>query len=165
MIHSPIKRLITSEYLSFALRVYLGYCFIYASLSKISDPAQFAEAAANYMLVPSMLLNLVAVILPWIEFVTGLFLITGFKSRTSVLVIGLLLIIFDVMILINMYRGAPIYCGCYDIVGEPIGWKKVFENAVMLVFSLQVFYCDKPVLWGRSKSPVGARSRVATAQS
>ncbi|MGO9372160.1 MAG: MauE/DoxX family redox-associated membrane protein [Syntrophobacteraceae bacterium] len=165
MIRSYTKRLITSEYLSFALRVYLGYCFIYASLSKIPDPAQFAEAAANYMLVPYMVLNLGAVVLPWIELVAGLFLIIGFKSRTSVIMIGLLLIIFDVMILINMYQGAPINCGCYDIVGEPIGWKKVLENALMLVFSVQIFYCDKPVFWGRSKSTIGARSQVASAQS
>ena len=150
----------TSEYLSFALRVYLGYFFIYASLSKIPHPAQFAEAIANYRLVPFMVLNLVAVILPWIEFVTGLFLIIGFKSKASAVIIGLLLIMFDVMILINMYQGAPITCGCYDTVGEPIGWKKMLENALMLVFSVQIYYCDKPVLLGRLRSTIGAGSQV-----
>ncbi|MFZ0943349.1 MAG: MauE/DoxX family redox-associated membrane protein [Syntrophobacteraceae bacterium] len=165
MIRSIIKRLITSEYLSFALRVYLGYFFIYASLSKIPNPAQFTDAISDYRLIPFMFLNLGAVILPWIELVTGLFLIIGFKSRTSIIVIGLLLIMFDVMILINMYQGAPISCGCYDVVGEPIGWKKVLENALMLVFSVQIFYCDKPVLWGRLKSNIGAKGQVAPAQS
>jgi uncharacterized membrane protein YphA (DoxX/SURF4 family) len=162
MIGSFIKRLITSEYLAFALRVYLGYFFIYASLSKIPHPAQFSEVIANYRLVPYMFLNLTAVILPWIELVTGLFLIIGFKSKTSVIVIGLLLIMFDVMILINMYRDAPITCGCYDTVGEPIGWKKTLENALMVLFSVQIYYYDKPVLWGRLKSTIGAGSRVAT---
>ena len=146
MILSFIKRAITSEYVSFALRVYLGYFFIYASLSKIPHPAQFAEAIANYRLVPYVLLNLVAVILPWMELVAGLFLIIGFKSQTSIIVIGLLLVMFDVMILINMYQGAPISCGCYDTVGEPIGWKKVLENALIVVFSVQIYNCDKPVL-------------------
>ena len=165
MIRSFIKRLIRSEYLSFALRAYLGYFFIYASLSKIPYPAQFAEAIANYRLVPFMVLNLGAVILPWMEFVTGLFLIIGFRSKTSIIMIGLLLIMFEVMILINIYRGAPITCGCYDVVGEPIGWKKVLENALMLVFSVQIYYCDKPGLWARLRSSVGALSHVAATQS
>jgi len=160
MIGSFAKRLITSEYLSFALRVYLGYFFIYASLSKIPHPAQFAETIADYRLIPFMFLNLGAVILPWIELVTGLFLIIGFKSKASVLVIGLLLIMFDVMILINMYQGAPITCGCYDAVGEPIGWKKVLENALMLLFAVQIYYCDKPALLDRLKTTVGAGGQV-----
>ena len=165
MIPYFIKRAITSEYLSFALRLYLGYFFICASLSKIPYPAQFAEAIANYRLVPHMVLNLGAIILPWIELVTGLFLIIGFKSRASIIVMGLLLIMFDAMILINMYRGAPITCGCYDTVGEPIGWKKVLENALMLVFSVQIYYFHRPVLSNRLKSIISAGSRITTAES
>ena len=165
MIRSITKRLITSEYLSFALRVYLGYFFIYASLSKIPNPAQFTDAISDYRLIPFMFLNLGAVILPWIELVTGLFLIIGFKSRTSIIVIGLLLIMFDVMVLINMYWGAPITCGCYDTVGEPIGWKKVLENALMLVFSVQIYYCDRLELLNRLKSFIGLGSGIKTVES
>jgi putative oxidoreductase len=165
MIPAFIERMLKSEYLAFALRVYLGYFFIYASLSKIPHPAQFAEAIADYRLVPYMFLNLGAVILPWIELVTGLFLIIGFKSRSSIIVIGLLLIMFEVMILINLYQGAPIRCGCYDVVGEPIGWKKVLENILMLVFSVQIYYFDRPELLNRLKSIVGAGSRITSTQS
>lgn len=165
MIQSFVKRVLTSEYLSFALRIYVGYFFIYASLSKIPYPAQFAEAIANYRLLPYMFINIGAVILPWIELVTGLFLIVGFRSRASVIVIGVLLIMFDVMILINMYRGAPITCGCYDAVGEPIGWKKILENALMLVFSTQIYYFDRPELLNRLKSFVGPGSRITTVDS
>jgi len=165
MILSFVKRVVTSEYLSFAFRIYLGYFFIYASLSKIPYPAQFAEAIANYRLIPFMFLNLGALILPWIELVTGLFLIIGFKSRASVIVIGLLLIMFDVMILINMYQGAPITCGCYDTVGEPIGWKKVLENVLMLLFSVQIYYFDSPELFNKLRSTIGAGSRITTAES
>ncbi|MGA2937632.1 MAG: MauE/DoxX family redox-associated membrane protein [Syntrophobacteraceae bacterium] len=165
MILSFVKRVLTSEYLSFALRLYLGYFFIYASLSKIPYPAQFAEAIANYRLIPYMVLNLGALILPWIELVTGLFLIIGFKSRSCAIMIGLLLIMFDVMVLINMYWGAPITCGCYDTVGEPIGWKKVLENALMLAFSVQIYYCDRLELLNRLKSFIGPGSGTKTVES
>jgi len=165
MIQSFVKRVLTSEYLSFALRIYLGYFFIYASLSKIPYPAQFAEAIANYRLIPYMVLNLGALILPWIELVTGLFLIIGFKSRSSTILIGLLLIMFDVMVLINMYWGAPITCGCYDTVGEPIGWKKVLENALMLVFSVQIYCFDRPGLLNKFKSFIGPGSGITTVES
>ncbi|MHC1728826.1 MAG: MauE/DoxX family redox-associated membrane protein [Syntrophobacteraceae bacterium] len=156
MIRSFLGRLLTSEYLAFALRIYIGYFFIYASVSKIPYPAQFAEAIANYRLIPYLFLNMGAVILPWVEFVAGLFLIIGFKSRASVILIGLLLIMFDVMILINMYWGAPITCGCYDTVGEPIGWKKILENALMLVFAIQIYRYDGPVILKKMRLVISA---------
>jgi len=163
MILSSVKRVVTSKYLSFAFRIYLGYFFIYASLSKIPHPAQFADAIADYRLIPFMFLNLAAVILPWIELITGLFLIIGFKSRSSVIVIGLLLIMFDVMILITMYQDAPITCGCYVTAGDSIGWKKVLENGLMLVFSVQIYLCDKPTPLSRLKPIIGSGRRIKTA--
>jgi uncharacterized membrane protein YphA (DoxX/SURF4 family) len=112
-------------------------------MSKIPYPAQFAEATANYRLVPYWLLNPVAVVLPWVEFVCGLFLVIGFTSRASVVLIGLLLVMFNIMVLINMYWGAPISCGCYDTVGEPIGWTKIIENIGLLILTIHIYYFDR----------------------
>ncbi|MBP8644623.1 MAG: DoxX family membrane protein [Syntrophobacteraceae bacterium] len=160
MMGSVIKRIITSEYLAFILRICVGYFFIYASMSKIPYPAQFAEAVANYQLIPYWMLNLGAVFLPWIEFVCGLFLIIGFKSRASVVIIGGLLVMFNVMVLINMYRGAPISCGCYDTVGEPIGWKKILENITLLVFTIQIYFYDRLFIFRRGEFSMSAKKRV-----
>jgi uncharacterized membrane protein YphA (DoxX/SURF4 family) len=118
-------------------------------MSKIPYPAQFAEATANYRLVPYWLLNPVAVVLPWVEFVCGLFLVIGFTSRASVVLIGLLLVLFNIMVLINMYWGAPISCGCYDTVGEPIGWGKILENLILLSFAIHIYYFDRLFLFRR----------------
>jgi putative oxidoreductase len=151
MIWPYLRRIATSEYLALLLRVCVGGFFVYASMSKIPYPAQFAEAIANYSLVPYRVLNLGAVILPWLELLSGLFLIIGFMSRASAILIGLMLIMFDVMVLINMYWGAPISCGCYDTVGEPIGWRKIIENAVMLIFIIQIYYFDRLLIFRRGR--------------
>ena len=152
--------MVTSEYLALVLRIYVGCFFLYASMSKIPYPAQFAEATANYRLVPYWFLNLGAVILPWVEFVCGLFLVIGFLSRASAILIGFMIILFNIMVLINMYWGAPITCGCYDTVGEPIGWKKITENVIMLIFTIQIYYFDRLFIFRRGGLEDPARSRV-----
>ncbi len=159
---SFMKRVLSSEYLSWVLRVYVGFFFIYASLSKIPYPAQFAEAVANYRLVPFMFLNTGSLILPWIELVAGLFLVVRFRSRAAVIVIGLLLIMFDVMVLINMYRGAPITCGCYNTAGEPIGWKKVAEITLMLIFCFQIYFFGRPELLSKFRPIIRNVSQITT---
>lgn len=160
MIGSYFRHIVMSKYLALVLRICVGSVFIYASMSKIPYPAQFAEATANYRLVPYWLLNLGAVILPWVEFVCGLFLVIGFMTRASAILIACMMILFNVMVLINMIWGAPITCGCYDTVGEPIGWRKILENVIMLIFTIQIYYFDRLFILRRGGLEDPARNRV-----
>ena len=63
--------------ITLALRLVLGGIFIYASLDKIVHPRAFAEIIYNYQILPGSLINLSAVILPWLELFLGLLLISG----------------------------------------------------------------------------------------
>ena len=81
-----------NKYLQILLRLVLGGLFIYASYDKIINPAEFAKAVKNYDMLPIALVNIPAIILPYLEFFTGLFLVIGiWKRGSSALIIIMLL--------------------------------------------------------------------------
>ncbi|MBI4764586.1 MAG: DoxX family membrane protein [Deltaproteobacteria bacterium] len=133
------------------LRIYIGWIFIEASLSKIPDPALFAENVANYRLVPYYGLNLVAIVLPWLELVCGFYLIIGLRIKAATFVAGGLLFLFTIFVVVNIFRGVNMNCGCFDTVEEPIGWTKVVTNMIWLSMTIQIFFFDKISFFRRGR--------------
>ena len=146
-----LKKFLASEYLSLILRIYIGWIFIEASLSKIPDPALFAENVSNYRLIPYYGLNLVAIVLPWLELVCGFYMIIGQRIKAAASLAGGLLFLFTVFVIINIFRGVNMNCGCFDTVDEPIGWTKVLTNMIWLAMTIQVFFFDKISLFRRGR--------------
>jgi rhodanese-related sulfurtransferase len=93
-------------------RMILGFIFIYFSWDKILDPKLFADVIQNYDIVPFGFENLIALFLPYIEFLIGVFLILGVFIDISAIISISLLIMFVLMIGQAYLRGKSIDCGC-----------------------------------------------------
>jgi len=132
-----------SPYLSVVCRVLLGIIFIQFALSKIMRPGVFALNVVDYGLMPAWGVNLWALVLPWAELITGLFLILGIRTRAAATLIGGMNIIFIVGLIHAFYLDLPINCGCVGEAGEPVTWWKVLKNVGMLLMAVQIFLYDR----------------------
>ena len=100
--------------LSYAFRIFLGCMFIYAAYHKIESPDQFAKIVYGYDFFPAQVINLIAVILPFIELTTGFALIMGWYPRSALLIISGMLVMFILLIGFNLLRGHEFDCGCFS---------------------------------------------------
>ncbi|MCK9273566.1 MAG: hypothetical protein M0P57_00570 [Syntrophales bacterium] len=98
--------------------ILLGALFLYASIHKIIDPESFAVAIYNYRILPFGLINIAAVILPWLELAIGLCLFFRVWYFGAVLLADLLLSVFFLALLISSIRGIDIQCGCFSTSNE-----------------------------------------------
>jgi len=146
--HFPVKKfdrilgLIFNRYWAFFLRLYIGGIFIYASLSKISYPADFANNIANYMIVPFWAVNVLAVILPWLELICGILLITGVRARAAIIIIALLMAVFTLAIGLNLWRGIDIGCGCFHAVEDPMSMGTLLRDILWLTICGYIYFFD-----------------------
>lgn len=95
-------------------RLILGGIFIYAAVDKIAHPDQFAEIVYNYKLLPGPMVNVMAIMMPWVEMLAGVFLVLGIWVKDNAAILGALLLVFIAAIGINLARGLDFDCGCFS---------------------------------------------------
>ncbi len=127
---------------NYAVRLALGIIFIYASYDKILHPEAFARIVYNYQLLPDTLINITAIFLPWLEFVTGVVLIIGLWLPGAVVITNFLLVSYLGALLFNMARGLDINCGCFSSTFEESTnqiWP-VFRDISLLFLSIYLLF-------------------------
>lgn len=136
-------------YVVFAARLVIGGLFVYASVHKIADPADFSIAIRNYMIIPAAWSNFVALTLPWIEITAGLFLLVGIMTRPSALLTTVMLGVFLAAIIYAFSVGLDIDCGCFtssSASAGKVGLNLIARDAGLFLVSLLILVGDRGAL-------------------
>ncbi len=88
--------------------------FLAAALPKIFAPADFALSIANYKIVPHILINIIALTLPWLELVVAILLVCRFWTPAVFFLANTMLLIFLAALVSAYFRGLDIDCGCFS---------------------------------------------------
>ena len=138
-----IKTIFNNSWIELAARWILGGMFVYASYNKILAPAVFAKIIYGYGLFPAMFINLIAIIVPFLEFVAGLALIIGFYPRSAALIVNAMLLVFITALSINLIRGHEFDCGCFSINSsgqKTFAGPLIFRDFLIFALGLHVFF-------------------------
>lgn len=126
------------------IRVFLVSVFVYASVDKIIHPAAFAEAVYNYKILPGQLINLTAIVLPWLELLVGVCVILGAWLPGALFLGNLLLVTFFGALLFNVARGLDIDCRCFSTSAEDTTRSSMalylVRDGVFLLFGAYLFF-------------------------
>jgi len=123
-------------------RLIIGLMYIYASFYKIVEPAVFAKSIWYYHIVPGSLINIMALILPWLELLCGLAILIGICYRGAVLWANVLLVVFIIAFASTIARGIDIDCGCFKAgkSATRAAWKTLWFDVAVLLCGLQLWF-------------------------
>jgi len=103
------------------LRGLLAILLMWAALGKIANLQDFHANLAAYQLpLPESLLRLAVTVVPWLEFLCAVLLVTGGLRHAALLMTTLLCTVFVLATGQAWARGLQISCGCFklDFLGD-----------------------------------------------
>ncbi len=95
------------------LRFILGSILIVAGTLKIADPKGFLTGIGSFGMFSESLAYIIALSLPWLEFWTGLALVSKRADGGALIVTLFLMSAFIALLALSWARGVDITCGCF----------------------------------------------------
>ena len=145
-----LTKIYTDSWVELLVRLILGGIFMYAGYQKAIAPGAFAQIIYGYDLFPHLAINLIAIILPYLEIVTGAALLSGIYPRSAAFLICGLLAAFMIALGINLLRGHQFDCGCFAVESFGHGDStsmQLARDAIYLILGLHIFFFSRPRRW------------------
>lgn len=127
-------------------RLFVGVLFIISGLIKLNDPVGFSYKLTEYFSEPvfnmpflePLTLGL-AIFLVIFEVVLGVMLLVGYKTRTTIWALLLLIVFFTFLTFYSAYFDVVKDCGCFGDALHLTPWQSFTKDVVLLFFILILF--------------------------
>ncbi|MEC9475641.1 MAG: DoxX family protein [Planctomycetota bacterium] len=120
----PLRKLDSTGFPLLVARLVVGFTFLYYGAQKIADPIGFLKSIEAYNLLPtepSWIINLIAVVLPWVEVLCAAALLSGIKFRSAALLTCAMLLVFTPAIYLlgtSLIGTKPEFQGLCDVIAD-----------------------------------------------
>jgi hypothetical protein len=143
---------------SIAGRVCVGLVFLLAAAQKASHWRILSGVIANYRLLPRMMVVPAAALLPPLEMIVGMLLLSAIAMPLAALAAIALLAVFAVAMAANLRRGrSAIDCGCgQSFLAQTLSWTLVARNAVLAALLLPSLVPAGPMTLSAALTGAGA---------
>jgi uncharacterized membrane protein YphA (DoxX/SURF4 family) len=112
-------------------RLGLAAVWLVSGALKLADPGQTLIAVRAYDVLPDGLTGVVALALPLVELVLGLFLLAGLATRWAAGVALVLLAVLVAGIAQSWARGLSIDCGCFGGGGQVATGQTAYPQEIL----------------------------------
>ena len=131
-----------SQVFWFVVRVFVGFVYAYAGFTKLIEPIEnFRGSIMEYEFFPLALVPVIAHVIPWFEFIMGVFLLLGYAPKLSANAIALLSVGFVLLLASSdvLLKEGSKFCGCFG------------QNALIKLTVRQVFVMDCMIFFASLK--------------
>jgi len=123
------------------IRILIGCIFVVSGFEKLIGPYQnFLYVVQSYEFLPTLIEDIVARVLPWIELFLGVFLFTGLWLKWALRSTLILFLMFILIVGQALMRGLPIdECGCFGgLISLPLAAVLMFDSIMLLMTGLLI---------------------------
>ena len=119
------------------IRNYMGFIYLVFGFLKLYDLNKFANIFSKYDIIAKKIV-FYAYLYPFIEIALGISLLTDNFTLSTMTVTKILMIISIISVIISMYAGQNLRCGCLgSFFHIPLSYVTISENVAMLSLSLK----------------------------
>ncbi len=125
------------------IRILVAATFIFSGFVKMIDPIgtkikmleYFSEDVLNLTFLSPYALE-ISILLIWLEFVLGIWLLFGYKIRFTLRTLLVLIIIFLFLTWYSAYYNKVTDCGCFGDAVKLTNWETFYKNVLLIILIL-----------------------------